>query len=153
MDEFDDTLVVADQLKVFEKRWKKGTVIKQMKSKYNEKDGLAFYKNKLVSIVECKRRYRVYDSWILELPKVMHWYNNYRDLDFVYLNRTPLGDFYLDVKQLGLDKYIEDGSIKSLDGSNGIEYKVGSRTDRNRYNDYDRDWLLISNKFFKPVVK
>ena len=73
--------------------------------------------------------------------------------DVSTLRDAANGNFYLDVKKLGLDKYIEDGSIKSLDGSNGIEYKVGSRTDRNRYNDYDRDWLLISNKFFKPVVK
>lgn len=150
--EFDDSLIVADQLRVFaEAKCKRNVVIKQMKFKYNQKDAMIFKGTDLVAIVECKRRHRIYTSWILELPKVMHWYNNYRDQDFIYLNRHPLGDYYINVKELGLEKYIEDGTIKQLDGSDGIEYECGSRLDRGMSSDYNRDWLKISNRFFKKI--
>lgn len=151
MDEFDDEAVVMEQLNVFCKMCKPGTVIKRTKNKFNEKDALVFFNKKLSAIIECKRRYRVYDSWILEVPKVMHWIEQYPDLDFIYLNRCPLGDFYLNVKKLKLKKHIKNGTLASLDGSNGVKYMLGSRLDRGWNSDQDREWLLISNDLFKKV--
>jgi len=154
INEFDDDVVVADQLKVFqEHRCSRGVVIKQMKNKYNEKDALVFKKKKLVAIIECKKRTRIFPDYILEVKKVLHWMNNYPELDFIYLNRLPIGDFYLNVKDLGLEKCIKDGSYKSLDGTNGITFEIGSRTDRNKYTDYNREWLKISPNLFKKVIK
>lgn len=152
VNEFDDAVTVADQLRVFQEyKCTSGVVIKQMKNPFNEKDALAFKNNKLVSIIECKRRTRIFPSWILEVKKVMHWWNNYRDLDFVYLNRFTFGDYYLLVNKLGLEEHIKNDTLKTLDGSNGITYRLGSRTDRNRYTDYDRDWLMIDQNLFKKI--
>ena len=152
VDEFDDAVTVADQLRVFQQyKCSKDVVIKQMKSKFNEKDALVFHKNKLVSIIECKRRTRIFPSWILEVKKVMHWYENYQDLSFIYLNRFTFGDYYLKVHELGLEEHIKNDTLKTLDGSNGIRYCLGTRTDRNRYTDYDRDWLMIDQSLFKKI--
>jgi hypothetical protein len=38
-----------------------------------------------------------------------------------------------------------------LDGSRGIEYRLGSRTDRGLSSDYDREWLLVNDSLFKKV--
>ena len=151
MSNFNDDDVVMDQLNNFSKMCGPGTVIKKTIGKFNEKDGLVFFDKKLVAIVECKKRSRLFTDWILEVKKLKHWLKDYPDLKYIYLNRTPLGDFYLVVDRLKIKKYILHNTYHILDGSRGIEYRLGSRTDRGLSSDYDREWLLVNDNLFKKV--
>lgn len=151
MNSFDDKVDVQQQLDAFLSKCKPGTVIKKLNGKYNQKDALVFFNGKLVGIIECKKRNKIYTDWILEVKKVKHWLESYPDLDFIYLNRTPLGDYYLNVACLKIKKYIKNNAYMYLDGSKGIQFKIGSREDRGLDSDKDREWLMISNKFFKKI--
>ena len=53
--------------------------------------------------------------------------------------------------EIKIKKYILHNTYHILDGSRGIQYRLGSRTDRGLNSDYDREWLMVNDSLFKKV--